>query len=117
MYTNPIHINKSNKFDNYIVTLVVRVFEGKQTIDSFQDIQELCNQNKIGFVGREYDSRNYEEDCEYITRLPAFHIYDGKYNKWVGTFYEGQNPIEMIETYNNNSQRSILKLLLKMLGY
>jgi len=94
---NPI-IEKKNRYKNYNISLVVRTFEGKDSLDEFKHIKELCNKYEISFIGREYNSRLYYEDCEHITRLPAFHIYEGPNKRYVGTFYDGTDPFEIINS-------------------
>jgi hypothetical protein len=116
MIDNPIH-QKAQQYKKYNVTLVCRIFEGKESIKEFRNIQDLCKQNSISFLGREYNSRIYNEDCEYITRLPAFHIY--KNSVYVGTFYEGENFFQIIESdsieSDNVERTGFFKKILKIL--
>ena len=38
-------------------------------------IRDFCKKNSLYFLAREYDMEKYEEDCNYIQRLPAFQVY------------------------------------------
>ena len=38
-------------------------------------IRDFCKKNNIYFLARTYDMDKYEEDCNYIRRLPAFQVY------------------------------------------
>ena len=101
---NPI-IQKKNRYKNYNISLIVRTFERKDIlVEEYKSIAELCDKNSISFLIREYNSRVYEEDSEYITRLPAFHIYEGAKKRYVGTFYEGTDPLQII---NNDTVEKI----------
>ena len=64
-----------------------------------QSIREYTQKLGLTFVTREYDHRTYSEDCNFIERLPAFHIYTKtSYRK---TFYINSNPYNVIhETLN-----------------
>ena len=40
-----------------------------------QLIRDFCKKNSLYFLAREYDMEKYDEDCNYIRRLPAFQVY------------------------------------------
>ena len=62
--------------------LIVVVVRSTQDLIDTTDIRELCISEGIAFKVRDYCSRKFHEDCEYVERLPAFHIYlDKKYEK------------------------------------
>ncbi len=61
-------------------------------IVTFRDYAHSLN---INFLTREYDSRKYSEDRDYITRLPAFHIYVKK--QYRETFYPNTRPYQIMQ--------------------
>jgi hypothetical protein len=46
------------------------------------------------FTTRIYDSKKYSEDCNFIERLPAFHIY--KEHSYIKTFYPNTRPLQHV---------------------
>jgi hypothetical protein len=51
----------------------------------YDHVRNYCKRNHIEFVLRDFHS-GISEDCQYVERLPAFHIYYEE--EWVMTFYE-----------------------------
>jgi len=71
--------------DSYPIYVVCVVEDLSNVNNSINSVKEICNDNKIHFNIREYDSRKYSSDRNNIIKLPAFHIYVKKsYN---GTLY------------------------------
>ena len=65
--------------------------EGKPIQEKLYDVARIyCKENHIEFILRDFYS-GMPEDCEYVERLPAFHIYYE--DEWAMTFYEG-NELE-----------------------
>ena len=65
----------------------------------FNVIETHCNDMNIEYDIRPFLSWRNHDDCNNITRLPAFHIYtDGFYQT---TFYANDDVIELIESYFN----------------
>ena len=74
-------------------------------------IQEFCSLMKIQFQIREFDSRKFSEDRDYITRLPAIQIYtDSEYDI---TEYPSNNPILAIRTVYETFELKHLEYLAK----
>ena len=53
----------------------------------YKSAQLYCKQNYIPYELREFYN-GFPEDCEYVERLPAFHIYYD--DEWMMTFYDGR---------------------------
>jgi len=61
--------------------------EGKPIREELYDVARIyCKENHIEFILRDFYS-GMPEDCEYVERLPAFHIYYEE--EWAMTFYNG----------------------------
>ena len=86
---NPIFLQKEQKqkeleFNSqFNITFV----KDKRYFDNsvFMFIKNLCEEKNITFLVRNYDSSEFQEDCDYITQLPAFHIYSQK-KGYINTF-------------------------------
>jgi hypothetical protein len=71
--------------DNYPIYIICVVEDLSNVNNSINNIKEICEESKINFNVREYDSRKYSSDRDNIIKFPAFHIYIKKsYN---GTLY------------------------------
>jgi hypothetical protein len=76
--------------------------------------------NSISFIIRDYNSSQFEEDCDYITKLPAIHLYMCK-KGYLETFYPSdtyQTSIEKLiekteyeEEYKKKNKKSIFSYL------
>lgn len=42
------------------------------------DMRNYCKEKNIHFESRLYNSRKYNIDCDFIERLPAFHLFEKK---------------------------------------
>lgn len=82
----------------FIVTCVVRYTEDLNETPHFQLVRTFCAENHISFSAREYDCHRYDEDCNYIEKLPAFHLYSKNGREYLETYYTDQNPIQKIQT-------------------
>jgi hypothetical protein len=90
----------------------------KCVVDSLSDkipenlkIREFSHNMNINFMTREYNSMKYSDDRDYITRLPAFHIYvHGGYRK---TFFINTRPYqiiqEIVQEYEEAQERKRLR--------
>ena len=82
MNENPMFNAKDERkthLDRFLVVFVVR---NTQNFKELADLRQLCIDEGVAFKIRDYCSRTYSEDCEYVERLPAFHIYlDKKYEQ------------------------------------
>ena len=82
MNENPMFNAKEHRKTHLNRFLVVFVVRNIQNLKETTDVRELCISEGIAFKIRDYCSRTYHEDCEYVERLPAFHIYlDKKYEQ------------------------------------
>ena len=70
--------------------------EGKVLRDEVCDgIRVFCAEHRIAFSLRPFNSDAFAQDREYITKLPAFHIYyKDEYEK---SFYPGDNFATQIQ--------------------
>ncbi len=57
-------------------------------------ILEFCNSRNITVKTRKFEPRNYEEDRDYITTLPAINIYTR--NVYQETIYPDFKPIQFL---------------------
>lgn len=59
------------------------------------EMRGFCQDHKVQFTTREYMPRKYSEDCDFVERLPALQMYEGRYaNK---TFYPDTRPYQIVE--------------------
>lgn len=74
----------------------------------FDRVRIFCAQHRIDFGIREFNSDAFVQDREYITQLPAFHIYyKDEYEK---SFYGEDDPAIMIlevlrEVHGDNTRK------------
>jgi hypothetical protein len=61
---------------------------------SIIDMRNFCKEKQIEFETRLYNSRKNNYDCEFIERLPAFHMYEKK--NYVDTFYPGDYGMRLV---------------------
>jgi len=59
------------------------------------EMRGFCNEHKVQFTTREYMPRKYSEDRDYIERLPALQMEEGKYHH--KTFYPDTRPYQIVE--------------------
>jgi len=94
MIQNPIITISAPR--DILVTLVVKNIDSIETLKEFREVREYCKQHNVAFVTREYNSRFYEDDCEHILKLPAFHIHKASNKRWLKTFYFKDEYLEII---------------------
>ena len=58
-------------------------------------ITEFCDSRDVPVKTRNYDSINFEEDKDFITRLPAIQIY--KRGNYEDTIYPDFKPIQFLQ--------------------
>ena len=58
-------------------------------------MRDFCHEQKVYFTTREYAPRKYSEDCDYIERLPAIQMVEGKYHH--KTFYPDTRPFQHVQ--------------------
>jgi len=68
-------------------------------LDVVKEFYEYCSKNSIEFNVREYNSFKHDKDRNYISELPAFHIYTGK-----SYFDTTSNQIKIIDDAILSSQ-------------
>lgn len=65
--------------------------------EDLQAIRKFCQEEKVSFETRAYDSSRYRHDRDEVASLPAFHIHlKGRYEK---TFYPNGRPYQIIDQY------------------
>ena len=62
----------------------------------FGQIEKHCSSFKIDFSVRIYDSSRFQEDRNFIAKLPAFHIYENEI--YMTTIYQDENTCSQIQT-------------------
>ena len=88
MYCKNDEDSKPN-YNKFLVTYVVKNIDEEDSAA----FKSYCNNNKISFTIREYSSLEYEEDRDYIAKLPAYHIFYN--NEYMDTSYS--DPLVTIE--------------------
>jgi hypothetical protein len=97
---NPIYLEKELEFKkNFTLTLVKKANSSFDNL--YIELKKFCQMNSISFIVRDYNSSQFEEDCDYITKLPAIHIYMRK-KGYLETFYPS-------DTYQTNIEKLIEK--------
>ncbi len=61
---------------------------------SIIDMRNFCKEKDIHFESRVYNSRKYNIDCEFIERLPAFHLFEKKI--YQETFYPSDFAYQLV---------------------
>lgn len=62
--------------------------------DIFKAVKSICDELNLIFTSRAYNPIKYEEDCQYISSLPCFHVY---YNRnCYDTFFANGKPVESL---------------------
>jgi hypothetical protein len=91
---NPLRSPKTyNK--RFTVVYVVKDTENFEFL-KFESIRDLCLRESIGLNIRNFNSSKYNEDQEFIERLPAIHIY--KKQNYLATYYMNEDPIGSIRS-------------------
>ena len=87
---------KEIKVASHLLEVECVYSEGKVLRDEVFDIVRIfCAEHRIAFSLRPFNSDAFAQDREYITKLPAFHIYyKDEYEK---SFYPGDNPATRIQ--------------------
>lgn len=62
--------------------------------DMIITIKKWCQENKVPFKAREYDAVRYDEDCHYVARFPAYHIYWNRHH--YKTYHWDDKPVHGI---------------------
>ncbi len=75
-----------------VVTFVMRDHMDAPTA---KEIREYCNEGRLVFESRLYDSWRYRHDRDEILRLPALHI--AVNGAWERTFYPNTRPLQHIQ--------------------
>jgi len=88
----PVPPNKPEVYPITVKCVVDCLSDNNPDIVRFRDYAHSLN---INFLTREYDSIKYSEDRDYITRLPAFHIYAKKHYR--ETFYPNTRPYQIMQ--------------------
>ena len=81
----------------FIVTCVVPFVDELDRHPSFHVVKKFCEENDVQFSCRDYNHIRYEEDCDYISRMPAFHFYFTKPREYDSTWFYDENPIQKIQ--------------------
>jgi hypothetical protein len=79
----------------YPITVKCVVSSLSEKIPDILKIREFAQSMNINFTTREYNSKKYSDDRDYILVLPAFHIYMN--NGYRNTFYLTTRPYQIIQ--------------------
>lgn len=110
---SPIHCNKENTMYPIRVEYVVKEIDDEND-PVIRKIQELCIDLKIDFHIREFDSINYDEDRQHITRLPAIQIYEKDLHSQ--TIFTNERPALAIrQTYDKLELEYLSRLAKKQI--
>ena len=92
MFANPMKREKKHIILKYPILV-------KGVVDDLSDdirfVRDYANKVNILFETRLYDPRKISEDCNFVERLPAFHIYVK--NGYSKTFYLNTRPTQIID--------------------
>ena len=58
------------------------------------DMRNFCKEKNIHFESRVYNSRRHAIDCDFIERLPAFHLFEKKI--YQETFYPSEFAYQLV---------------------
>lgn len=98
-----ITINLLNKKEQYPVYIYYVVKNYSDIDDRIKEIKTHAINSNALFITRLYNPKKYSEDCNFVERLPAFHVYIKK--AYIKTFYPNTRPLqhidESIELYLN----------------
>jgi hypothetical protein len=77
----------------YVKLLPIKVEAVVEDSDDFNlrsiiDMRNYCKEKNIHFESRVYNSRRYAIDCEFVERLPAFHLFEKR--AYQETFYPSE---------------------------
>lgn len=85
--------NHKKEYPIKVICIVDEYSDGKSPL--IQEVRSHAHNSNVSYSTRIFDSRKYEEDRDYITRLPAFHIYiKGIHHK---TFFTSNRPLQHID--------------------
>jgi hypothetical protein len=99
MNENPIQPIKQDVFYYPFRVCYVYLDTSDKHDPAFKAVKEFCDTNHIPIYCRTYDARKYEEDCEEIETLPAFHMYMDGFNYPDETFYPTSHPIQKLNAF------------------
>jgi len=92
---NPVYTKRNQEQSTGLrVTFIVKDTDKLLPVN-YNEVKNFCSNNGIIFTVREYNTRKYQEDCENILRLPAFHIY--RHNECQATFYSDDDATVQIK--------------------
>ena len=95
MFMNQLYTKRNQKQSTGLrVTLIVKDTDKLLPVN-YNEVKNLCSHNGIIFTVREYNAQKFEEDCENIRKLPAFHIY--RHNQYQATFYSEDDATVQIK--------------------
>ena len=88
----PVQPKKPDIYPITVKCVVEALSDNNPEIVTFRNYAHSLN---IQFTTREYDSRKYPDDQNFVTRLPAFHIYTNK--QYGQTFYPNTRPYQIMQ--------------------
>lgn len=77
------------------VNFVVRDLAYADESSDYHEIKGFCKANQIPFVCRLFNSLEIDDDCHFIERLPAIHIYYS--NEYLKTIHLSENTVFSVQ--------------------
>lgn len=87
--------SKKDAFRYPIHVCAVYYNETNEERDMIRIIKKWCDENHITFKAREYNTFKYDEDGEFIARMPAYHLYWNSYH--YKTVHWNERPVQAIQ--------------------
>jgi len=85
--------NAKKEYPIKVICIVDNYSDGRSPL--IQEVRTHAHNSNVSYSTRIFDSRKYEDDRHYITRLPAFHLYiKGIHHK---TFFPSNRPLQHID--------------------
>lgn len=102
---NPMFVQKEQKkkdleFNSQFTITFIKDYRFSDN-NKYIFIKQFCEENKIGFLLRNYNSSEFQDDRDYISKLPAFHLYSQK-KGYINTFHLSDDVIMQVEHDINN---------------
>ena len=87
--------SKRDTFRYPIHVCAIYYSESEDEKDNIRIIKKWCDENKITFKARQYNPTEYEEDAEFVARIPAYHIFWNRYH--YKTTHWDERPVHQIQ--------------------
>jgi len=109
MIINVLHVKPKPKPKEYLpIEIKCILYDlSDSNDDQIRNLRDYCHLKNLIFSTRRYNSSKYSDDRNYITKLPAFHVY--MKDAYQNTFYLNAREINevniIIRLYNEKLER------------